>query len=85
MSSSSASRSRSTVRRLSLTLPAPLFDDLEAARVEEGATYVAIISAALERWLELHKAKKMAAGYIAMNDQNDTMMDEFKAIDAELW
>ena len=73
------------VRRLSLALPSSLFDELEEVKKEQSDSYVGIISDALEHWFEYRKAKLMQEGYLATNDSNDALMDEFRAVDSENW
>ena len=73
------------VRRLSLALPNSLFEELEEVKNEQSDSYVGIISAALEHWFEYRKAKLMQEGYLAINDSNDALMDEFREVDKENW
>ena len=73
------------IRRLSLVLPAEMFNDLEKAKQDEQSTYTGIIRTALEYWFEHRKAQKMEDGYRAMNDENQALLKEFDQIDRENW
>ena len=76
---------REGVRRLSLTLSNSIFNELETAKIEQSDSYVGIVSAALEHWFEYRRAERMRAGYLAMNDSNNALLDEFSEVDRENW
>ena len=72
-------------RRLSLTLPNKLFNQVEHLAKQEEKTYTGIVRNALEHWLEYKKAKLMEEGYIAMSNDNLAILEDFKHVDSEVW
>ena len=73
------------LRRVNLSLPSALYDELTAVVREDELTYVEAIRQAIAYWLEQRTSEKMRAGYQALADEEHDLLEEFKHVDREIW
>ena len=72
-------------KRVSLTLPGQLHDELTSASREQNISKVAAIRLAIESWLEEQVQAEMAEGYAAIAQDSARIMQEFEHVDRENW
>ncbi len=78
-------RSDEEHRRLSLLLPSSLNEELSTIADEEHKSKTGIVRQALEHWFEVRRMKKMEEGYLAMAAEDQSVMEEFKHVDNDVW
>ena len=78
-------RRQGHLKRVSLTLPEQLHDELTSASREQNLSKVAAIRLAIAAWLEEQVEAEMAAGYTALAQDSVGIMAEFEHVDRENW
>ena len=73
------------LRRISLTLPNSLYEELDSVIRKWNLRKVEVIRQAISFWLEHRIADMMAEGYRAMAREDLEMLQEFKHVDREVW
>ena len=73
------------IKRINLSLPQPLYDELSEVVQEEELTYTEAIRQAVAHWLDQRTRAKMAEGYKALARENLDMLTEFEHVDEEAW
>ena len=72
-------------KRINLSLPQPVYDELSEVVREEELTYTEAIRQAVTNWLDQRTRARMVAGYQALAQENLDMLAEFKHVDEEAW
>ena len=72
-------------KRVSLTLPEQLHDELTSMSRDQNITKVAAIRLAIASWLEKQVEAEMAAGYTALAQESARIMQAFEHVDRENW
>ncbi len=73
------------IKRINLSLPVSLYDELSEVVQEEEMTYTAVIRQAVTHWLDQRTKVKMAEGYKALAQENLDLLVEFKHVEEEAW
>ncbi len=73
------------IKRINLSLPGPLYDELSEVVQEEELTYTEAIRQAVAHWLAQRTRAKMAEGYKALAQENLDLLREFEHVDEEAW
>ena len=73
------------LKRISLTLPSALYEELDSIKQEKNSSTVEVIRQAIHFWIEHQVAVKMAEGYRLGNEDNQLLMKEFEHVDKEIW
>ncbi len=73
------------IKRINLSLPEPLYDELSEVVQEEELTYTAAIRQAVAHWLDQRTRAKMAEGYKALAQENLDLLAEFEHVDEKAW
>ena len=73
------------LKRVSLTLPIALFEELDSIKRRKNASTVEVIRQAIHYWIEHQVAEEMARGYKLGNEENRALMKEFEHVDKETW
>ncbi len=79
------SRSEEKLKRISLTLPIPLYEEFDSLKQKMKTTTVEAIRQAIHFWIDHQVAEKMAQGYRLGNEENQALMKEFEHVDKENW
>ena len=72
-------------KRVSLTLPEQLHNELTSASREQNISKVAAIRLAIASWLKEQVEAEMAEGYAALAQDSAKIMQEFEHADRENW
>lgn len=72
-------------KRVNLSLPVPLYDELSEVVHEEELTYTEAIRQAVAHWLDQRTKAKMVEGYKVLAQENLDMLAEFEHVDEEAW
>lgn len=72
-------------KRVNLSLPEPLYNQLSAVVHEEELTYTEAIRRAVADWLDQRTKAKMVEGYKVMAQENLDLLAEFEHVDKETW
>ena len=73
------------LKRISLTLPTALYEELDSIKQKMNRTTVDVIRQAIHFWIDHQVAEKMAEGYRLGNEDNQLLMKEFEHVDKENW
>lgn len=73
------------LKRISLTLPATLYEELDSIKQKKNTSTVDVIRQAIHFWIDHQVAEKMAEGYRLGNKENQLLMKEFEHVDKENW
>ena len=73
------------LKRVSLTLPIALYEELDSIRQKKKTSTVEVIRQAIQYWIDHQVAEKMAEGYRLGNEENQALMQEFEHVDKETW
>lgn len=71
--------------RISLLLPVSLNKELSTIADEENKSKTGVVRQALAYWFEVRRMKKMEEGYLAMAAEDQSIMEEFKHVDNDVW
>ena len=72
-------------KRVNLSLPGPLYDELSEVVHEEELTYTEAIRLAVANWLDQRTKAKMVEGYEVMAKENLDLLADFEHVDKETW
>ena len=72
-------------KRVNLSLPVPLYNELSAVVHEEELTYTEAIRRAVANWLDQRTRAKMVEGYKVLAQENRHLLAEFEHVDEESW
>ena len=72
-------------RRVNLSLPEPLYNQLSEVVHEEELTYTEAIRRAVAAWLDQRTKAKMVEGYKVLAQENLDLLAEFEHVDQETW
>ncbi len=72
-------------KRVNLSLPEPLYNQLSAVVHEEELTYTEAIRRAVAHWLDQRTKAKMVEGYKVLAQENLDLLAEFEHVDQETW
>lgn len=72
-------------KRVNLSLPEPLYNQLSAVVHEEALTYTEAIRRAVADWLDQRTQAKMVEGYKIQAQENLRLLAEFEHVDEETW
>ncbi len=72
-------------RRVNLSLPEPLYNQLSEVVHEEELTYTEAIRRAVADWLDQRTKAKMVEGYKVLAQENLDLLAEFEHVDQETW
>ena len=78
-------KSAKETRRVNLSLPEPLYNELSAVVHEEELTYTEAIRRAVANWLDQRTPAKMVEGYKVLAQENRHLLAEFEHVDEESW
>ena len=73
------------LKRISLTLPTTLYEELDSIKQEKNTSTVEVIRQAIQYWIDHQVAEKMAEGYRLGKEENQLLMKEFEHVDNENW
>ena len=77
--------SEEKLKRISLTLPTALYEELDSIKQKKNTSTVEVIRQAIHFWIEHQVAEKMAEGYRLENEENQALMKQFEHVDKEIW
>ncbi|MCH7887567.1 MAG: ribbon-helix-helix protein, CopG family [Candidatus Marinimicrobia bacterium] len=77
--------SEEKLKRISLTLPTTLYEELDSIKQKKNTSTVEVIRQAIHFWIEHQVAEKMAEGYRLENEENQALMKQFEHVDKEIW
>ena len=72
-------------KRVNLSLPVPLYNELSAVVHEEEITYTEAIRRAVANWLDQRTQAQMVEGYKVLAQENLDLLAEFEHVDEETW
>ncbi len=72
-------------KRVNLSLPVPLYNELSQVVHEEELTYTEAIRRAVADWLDQRTKAKMVQGYKVLAQENHKLLAEFEHVDGETW
>ena len=78
-------RTAKDTKRVNLSLPVPLYNELSAVVHEEKLTYTEAIRLAVTNWLDQRTRAKMVEGYKVLAQENRHLLAEFEHVDEESW
>ena len=72
-------------KRVNLSLPVPLYNELSTVVHQEKLTYTEAIRLAVTNWLDQRTRAKMVEGYKVLAQENRHLLAEFEHVDEESW